>query len=206
MNYWDSIFNEGAVWGYEPAESAIWAANYFSNHDVGSIMIPGVGYGRNTKPFIDRNMRVSGIEISETAINTAVNLANKITIHHGSVLDMPFDNCVFDGIYCYSLLHLFNKHQRKKLLSLCYNQLITGGLMIFIVVSIDSEMYGGGKLLSKNRYRLKNGLNVYFYNKHAIESQFKDFGLIDYTSFNEPIKFMPNQEPLKCFQVICKKS
>ena len=34
---------------------------------VKDILIPGVGYGRNAKVFIDNGINVTGIEISKTA-------------------------------------------------------------------------------------------------------------------------------------------
>lgn len=37
-----------------------------------------------------------------------------IPIHLGSVTDMPFDNRLYDGIFCYALIHLLNKTERKK--------------------------------------------------------------------------------------------
>ena len=44
-------------------------------------------------------------------------------IHHGSVVSMPFDNEQYNGIFCYSLIHLLNKTERRAFLKSCFNQL-----------------------------------------------------------------------------------
>ncbi len=205
MNYWDSIFNDGAIWAFYPAESAILASKYFHQHNISTILIPGVGYGRNCDPFIAKGMELTGIEISQKAIETA--RLNNLTfpIIHGSVLNMPFSSTKYNGIYCYSLLHLFNRSERKTFLQNCYNQLTPKGKMIFVVVSTNTPMFGEGKLLSKNRYGMNNGLNVFYYTPSAIEKEFGVTGLIDYKEIDEPIKHLDNYPPLKCYYIICDK-
>ena len=69
-------------------------------------------------------MAVTGIEISKTAVEMAGKHYGKaMTIHHGSVTYMPFDDCRYDGIFCYALIHLLDSNERKKLIRDCYNQL-----------------------------------------------------------------------------------
>lgn len=57
------------------------------------MLIPGIGYGRNAQIFRDNGMKVTGIEISGTAIEMAKkHYGSDMTIYHGSVTDMPFDD------------------------------------------------------------------------------------------------------------------
>ncbi len=57
------------------------------------MLIPGFGYGRNAQAFTDKGIDVTGIEISETAINLArKHFGNRLKIYHGDVSEMPFDN------------------------------------------------------------------------------------------------------------------
>jgi len=96
--FWESNFLEKqTMWGFEPAESAIAAKDFFLKEKVKDILIPGIGYGRNAKIFLDNEINVTGIEISKTAIDLARS-QNKldIQIHHGSVIDMPFDNKLYN--------------------------------------------------------------------------------------------------------------
>jgi SAM-dependent methyltransferase len=204
--YWESKFkNEGALWKFEPSDSALFAADLFKSAGIKNILIPGFGYGRNAKLFSDSGFDVAGIEISESAIKLARESGLKGIIHHGSVVSMPFDKTIYDGIFCYALIHLLNKPQRRIFLKSCLNQLKPGGLMIFTVISKQSDIFGTGRVLSKNRYRIPNGIAVYFYDQESVEQEFLDFGLIEFRNFDEPVKFMSGQEPVKCLLVICRK-
>lgn len=171
-----------------------------------NILIPGIGYGRNTTPFVDFGITVTGIEISVSAIRLGHERQPSIKVHQGSVLDMPFDDQLHEGLYCYSLLHLFNTLERKKILHLSYNSLLPSGIMYFIVVSTQAEMYGDGNKLSNDYYELNNGLKVFFYNSESIEKEFFDFGLADYWLIDEPIKHIKNASPLRCYMIKCIKS
>lgn len=205
--YWESKFQEiDTMWGYEPADSAIQTCDFFLNNKIKKILIPGVGYGRNAKVFIDKEINVTGIEISESAIRLAKE-KNKIDliIHHGSVNKMPFDNDIYDGIFCYALIHLLNKNERRQFIINCFNQLQINGFMIFVAVSKKANMYGTGRQLSNDRFELMKGLNVYFYDLVSATKEFKDFGLIEIQEIDEPIKHMDNQPPLKLLMIKCQK-
>jgi SAM-dependent methyltransferase len=118
---------------------------------------------------------------------------------------MPFDEELYDGIFCYAMLHLLTKPQRRKFLQSCYDQLKPGGIMVFSVVSREAAMYGKGKLVSKDRFEVMKGVTVYFYDEDSIKKEFSDFGLVSFEDINEPIKHMTGQEPLKLKFVVCKK-
>ena len=204
--FWDATFEkEKITWGFEPADSALIARDLFLQNKFKKVLIPGVGYGRNAMAFLNQGFNITGIEISKRAIELA--RANKLDfpIHLGSVVDMPFDNQTYDGIFCYALVHLLNKPERKNFIKNCYNQIKVGGLMIFMVASKKMEMYAEGRFISKNRYKIKKGLNVYFYDQDSVEKEFLNFGLVEYREFEEPIKHMTGATPISCFLVTCKK-
>ncbi|MGJ1296600.1 class I SAM-dependent methyltransferase [Sphingobacterium spiritivorum] len=127
--FWESAFNDKKeMWGFEPSKSAVLTKDLFVQKDLRNILIPGVGYGRNAQIFKDKGIKVTGIEISETAIRmTEKHYGTDMLIYHGSVTDMPFDKELYDGIFCYALIHLLNEDERKKLIRDCYNQLLKGG-------------------------------------------------------------------------------
>lgn len=206
QEYWESRFsNEGAMWKYEPSDAAIKALSIFKENDIKKILIPGFGYGRNAQLFYHQGFEITGIEISASAIELAHNEGLNCKIIHGSVIDMPFDDDIYEGIFCHALLHLLNQRERHKFLTSCYHQLRVGGYMIFSVVSDISNMYGRGKKISMNRYEITPGLTVFFYNLITVEKEFKNFGLLDFYDMEEPIKHMENQESLKCIYIVCKK-
>lgn len=206
LEYWESRFkNEGAMWKFEPSDSALLTVELFKQNHIQEILIPGVGYGRNAKPFYDEGFDITGIEISQSAINLAKENHLNFPVYQGSVTNMPFDNKYYDGIFCYALIHLLNKFERLRFLNNCVSQLKPGGLMVFTVVSIESDMYGKGKFLSSNRFEIQPGIKVFFYNNSAVEKEFHNFGLTEYRDIDEPVKFVKGYAPLKCKYIVCRK-
>jgi hypothetical protein len=206
INYWETLFSsEGALWKFEPSESAKIAMDLFKSNSISKILIPGVGYGRNAKLFYDNGFILTGIEISQSAIDIAKSNGLNCKFHFGSVTSMPFDNQLYEGIFCYSLLHLLNKQERKTFIESCYNQLNVGGLMFFVVASKDIDIYGSGRYLSKDRYKIPNGLKVYFYDAYSVSKEFSDYGLIECHEIVEPIKYLEGDQAIRLLYVICKK-
>jgi SAM-dependent methyltransferase len=193
------------MWGFEPSDSAILTKEFFLEKKVKDILIPGIGYGRNAKIFKDNGIQVTGIEISQTAIELARQHELDFTIHHGSVTDMPFDNILYDGIFCYGLVYLLNKRERKKFISDCYHQLKPNGYMIFTAVSKKASMYGRGKQLSKDRFETIKGVKIFFYDTDSVKQEFGKFGLIEFMEIDEPHKNGKNKPPEKFLMVKCKK-
>lgn len=207
-DFWDEIFEkEKTNWGFTPSDSAILTKDFFLLKKIKNILIPGIGYGRNAKIFHDNGINVEGIEISKIAIELAKSENGlDLNIHHGSVTDMPFDNKKYDGIFCYALIHLLNKNERKKFIQNCYNQLMPNGYMIFSVASKKASMFGNGRFLSKDRYEMQKGLNVFFYDSESVKDEFKDYGLVEFSEIDEPIKHLENEPPLKLIYVKCRKA
>jgi SAM-dependent methyltransferase len=204
--YWESRFNnEGAMWKFEPSDSAKLAMVLFQSERINKILIPGFGYGRNGKLFIDNGFDVTGIEISSSAINLARAEGLNCTIHHGSVTSMPFDNQLYDGIYCFALVHLLNKKERTLFLKSCYRQLRPGGLIVLTVASKKSELYGSGRYLSPDRYEISKGLKACFYDSESVAKEFSHIGMIECRDIDEPVKFMDGQEPVKLKYVVCRR-
>lgn len=196
--FWETAFGEKQeMWGFEPAKSAVLAKDFFLQKSVKNILIPGIGYGRNAQIFKESGMTVTGIEISKTAIEMArKHYGSDMVIHHGSVTDMPFDDHQYEGIFCYALIHLLAESERKKLICDCYNQLSDGGYMVFTVISKSARTYGQGRFISKDRYEIFEGVNMFFYDRESIKSEFDEAGLFEITEINESQPF---------FLIKCKK-
>jgi len=204
--FWESSFIEKQMmWGFEPSDSALLTKDFFLENNVKDILIPGIGYGRNAKIFCDNGINVTGIEISKTAIDLARQNGLDIRIYHGSVTDMPFDNKLYDGIFCYALIHLLNNRERKKFIKDCYSQLKPNGYMIFTAVSKHAPMFGKGKQLSKDRFETIKGVKIFFYDSDSVKREFGKYGLIASSEIDESTKNMKNKPPLKFIYIKCKK-
>ncbi|MGF9767199.1 class I SAM-dependent methyltransferase [Bacillus albus] len=207
MEFWESSFIEKqTMWGFEPTESAILTKNFFLEKNVKDILVPGIGYGRNAKVFIENGINVTGIEISKTAIDLAKqNGLEDVRMYHGSVNEMPFDNKLYDGIFSHALLHLLNGEERENFIKDCYNQLKPGGYLVFTTVSKKAPMYGKGKQLDKDYYEVMEGVKMFFYDSESVKNDFKKYGLVQVSEIDEPNKIMENKPSINFLMIKCKK-
>lgn len=206
MEFWESSFIEKqTMWGFEPTDSAILTKDFFLEKNLKDILIPGIGYGRNAKVFIDNGINVTGIEISKTAIELARENGMDIPIFHGSVSEMPFDQTLYEGIFSHALLHLLSHHAREKFIQDCYNQLKPGGYMIFTTVSKKAPMFGKGKQLDQDYFETPDGVKMFFYDADSIKQEFGNFGLIEFSEIEEPNKNMKNKPSINFIMVKCQK-
>lgn len=189
--FWETNFIEKQeMWGFEPSKSAVVTNDFFTSKSIKNILIPGIGYGRNAQIFRENGITVTGIEISKTAIEMArKHYGTDMVIYHGSVTDMPFDNCLYDGIFCYALIHLLDSTERKKLIRDCYNQLTDTGIMVFTVISKEADTYGKGRFVSNDRYEIFDGVKMFFYDRKSIHDEFGEAGLFEITEITESFPF-----------------
>lgn len=189
--FWDKTFIKNKeMWGFEPAPSTMLTKDLFVNHQIKNVLIPGIGYGRNARIFMDHGMTVTGIEISQTAIDLAYKyFGDALKIHHGSVSEMPFDDRQYDGIYCYALIHLLEKSEREKLIQDCYNQLSDDGYMVFTTVTKEAEIYGHGTRIDKDRFQVFGGLKLFFYDRETIQEEFGKAELYEIIEVNDVYPF-----------------
>ena len=195
---WEQHFqNKQEMWWLEPAKSALMTRDFFHEKWLQNILIPGIGYGRNAQIFRESSMSVAGIEISETAIEIGKkHYGESITFYNGSVTDMPFDDVVYDGIFCYWLIYLLGEDARRKLIRDCFAELETGGYMVFTVISKMANTYGTGRFLSTDRYEIHPGIEIFFYDRDSIRDEFGEYGLIDLIEVDEKFPF---------FMITCRK-
>lgn len=197
--FWEASFIEKReMWGFEPAESALIARDFFVENSVKNVLIPGIGYGRNAQIFRAAGMNVTGIEISQTAIEMAErHFGNELKIYHGSVTEMPFDERQYDGVFCYALIHLLDENERAKLIKDCYAQLSEKGYMIFVAISKKAHTFGQGKFIGKDRYEVFEGVKMFFYDRDSITKEFGECGLLEISEITENYPF---------FLIKCRKN
>lgn len=204
--FWEKNFVEKqTMWGFKPSESAIIAKDLFITNNIKDILIPGIGYGRNAKIFIDNNINVTGIEISKTAIDLARQNGININIYHGSVEDMPFEDKLYEGIFSYALIHLLNESERGKFISDCYKQLKPGGYMVFTTISKKAPMFGKGKKINESYYETMEGVKIFFYDAESIKKDFQQYGLVEFSEIEEIDSDNENKPPMKFLLIKCKK-
>lgn len=198
--FWEEAFkNKQIMWGEQPTISAIETCKHFKSLGFQKILIPGFGYGRNARPFLDSGFEVTGIEISKTAIELAYQLlGGEIKVFHGSVGDMPFDQETYDGVFCHALIHLLKSDEREQLLTNSKAQLKSGGVMVFTAITKHASTYGVGEKLGKDLFKTKDGVELFFYDEESIKEEFGRFGLVEATIVEE----VPTT---KFWKIVCRK-
>ncbi|MFW9902336.1 MAG: class I SAM-dependent methyltransferase [Candidatus Thorarchaeota archaeon] len=180
MEYWNNRFSEkGKIWGSEPSNTALYALKLFKKYDIKKVLIPGAGYGRHTKFFSTHNYDVAGIEISEKGISMAKKLDSKSNLILGSVLDMPFDNEIYDAVFCYNLLHLLLEKQRISFIEKCYNQLRNAGFVFFSVFSEIEDSFGKGTKIEENTFESKPYRPTHYFTEQDLLRHFHSFLVIE---------------------------
>jgi SAM-dependent methyltransferase len=185
--YWEQRFREeGKIWGESPSKSAYDALKIFLAHDVKTVLVPGSGYGRNTKLFSLSGLAVTGIEISKTAYDMARQFDPRSKFYNGTVLDMSFDTVKYDAIYCFNVLHLFCQDERELFLRKCMDKLNKRGLAYFTVFSDKEPTIGQGKETEKNTFESKPGRPVHYFTEDDLRNHFRDFEIIETGIIQDP--------------------
>ncbi len=186
-NFWEARFQkEGLVWGENPSKTAFHALELFRKNGVKKVLVPGSGYGRNTRLFSSAGLDVTGYEIAGTVLEMAKKFDPKTRTYQGSVLDMSQDNDKYDAVYCFNVLHLFYENERKLLLRECGRKLRDGGYLYFVVFSEEERGYGNGTEIEKNTFEVRVGRPTHFFNESDIREHFKDFDVFETGIVEDP--------------------
>jgi SAM-dependent methyltransferase len=178
--YWNTRYLEGEkIWGDRPSKSAEIALKYFETRKINKILVPGAGYGRNTKIFSTNHYSVTGIEISSFALRIAREFDDKTLFIKKNILDMEYSNVLYDAIYCFNTLHLFLEKERQKFLKNCYNLINRKGYLFFVVFSDLENSYGKGKKIEENTFESKPGRPTHYFTEIDLIDHFKKFKIIN---------------------------
>jgi 2-polyprenyl-3-methyl-5-hydroxy-6-metoxy-1,4-benzoquinol methylase len=187
QEYWDGRYaSEGKIWGESPSQSAHEALKLFLANHIQSVLVPGSGYGRNTKLFSADGLNVTGIEISETAYKIAIQFDPRSKFYRGTVLDMSFDHRPYDAIYCFNVLHLFRLPERELFLRQCLARLKPMGLAYFTVFSNKESTFGQGNETEPNTFESRPNRPVHYFTGDDLDRHFQDFKIIKIGTITDP--------------------
>lgn len=95
------------------------------------------------------------------------------------------------------MIYLLDKSERLKLIQDCYHQLADNSLMVFTAITKDAQTYGQGKQISKDRFEMYGGVQIFFYDKETIDEEFGMAGLFEVSEVSENFPF---------YLIKCRKS
>jgi SAM-dependent methyltransferase len=185
--YWDKRYGaEGRIWGESPSLTAKHAIELFQRNNVRKVLVPGSGYGRNTRLFSASGFKVTGVEISLEACKLALAFDTATRVFNVSVLEMSLLKDKFDGLYCFNVLHLFREEDRKLFIRQCVTRMKKNGLMFFIVFSEKEASYGKGSEVEKNTFESKPGRPVHYFDDSDLKKHFKDMEIVETGIMEDP--------------------
>jgi SAM-dependent methyltransferase len=186
-DYWDKRFRaEGKIWGETPSRTAVYALELFHKNNVKKVLVPGSGYGRNTKLFSSAGLDVTGIDISPLACSIAEEFDPASRFYNASALDMSFDNEAYNAIYCFNVLHLFREEDRYAFIKQCTEKVSANGLLFFTVFSEKEPSYGSGKRVETDTFESKPDRPVHYFTKDDLAKHFKSLKLIETGVIEDP--------------------
>jgi cyclopropane fatty-acyl-phospholipid synthase-like methyltransferase len=178
--YWDKRYlAEGKIWGEKPSLTAVYALELFQKQGVEKLLVPGSGYGRNTRLFTASGMQVIGVEISFEACRLAMGYDPETRVFNSSALDMSLIRGKYDGIYSFNVLHLFLGADRRTFIRQCVKKLKQNGLMFFTVFSEKEQTFGKGDEVEKNTFESKPGRPVHYFSEGDLRYHFRDFEITE---------------------------
>lgn len=179
VEYWDTQFGEnGCIWGEEPSIATNIALSIFKENKVNSILIPGVGYGRNSKLFTSGGFDVTGVEISSTACCLAQKYDPSLNLLNGSIFDVQLPKEEYDAVFCFDVLHLFLKEEREKFITKCGSIVKPDGFLFFTVLSDNDDYFGNGIEVEAATFEVKPEKLIHFFSKSDLEDSFDQFNKI----------------------------
>ena len=96
-----------------PLEFYIHRLSAVEFHGLERVLDAGCGFGQWALGLSELNTTVHGIDINESRVKTADEIAcrlnrKNIFITQASIDSLPYSNCVFDGVFCFSSIYFTN--------------------------------------------------------------------------------------------------
>jgi SAM-dependent methyltransferase len=176
--YWDGRFaGESLIWGTAPSTTAEAALALFRARGAARLLVPGAGYGRNTRLFAAAGFQVDGIEISPEAVALARAHDPRTAFTCACVLDAPLASAAYDAVYCFNVLHLFRRPERALFVERCHRALRRGGLAYFAVFADTEKSFGQGRQVEENTFESKPGRPVHYFTDRDLRDHFALFAV-----------------------------
>ena len=188
-DYWNGRFAaEGYIWGEAASPTTAAASAWFHRYKVGTVLVPGAGYGRNAKA-LSPVFTVDALELSSAAVHSGRVWAPQVRFLEGSVLDLPASLGCYDAIYAYDVLHLFTALDRERMIRGLIDHLKPGGLLYCTVFSDQDAACGTGEEVERGSYTYKPGKFAHFYREGELQQEWSGLTVLEAGSLDEVLHY-----------------
>jgi 2-polyprenyl-3-methyl-5-hydroxy-6-metoxy-1,4-benzoquinol methylase len=187
-DYWNTQFSKyNHIWGETHSKSADIALAQFRRHQINQILVPGSGYGRNSKLFSTSGFDVTGIEISEEACALAQEYDPATKLYNGSFLENNVVQGPYQGIYCFNVLQLFHKPDRIRFVRKSAQLLSPNGLMFFTGISDQDASFGQGEEVEENTFAVQPDKILHYFTLDDLKIHFEEFKILEVGDLEDQI-------------------
>ncbi|MGC8579871.1 MAG: class I SAM-dependent methyltransferase [bacterium] len=183
---WNKDYKElGLIWGEKPGELAKVAVQYLQKNDSvkenDNLLDIGCGYGRDTFYLSDNlKCKILGIDVSEQAIEIAINIARKTKRTNITFRCLNFTSLKqgkFDVIFASNVYQILGLNERKAFRSMIKKTLKPHGFFFLSTLSTkDPEHYGKGVRIAHEENSFKDEKYIHFCTGEELT---KDFGFLN---------------------------
>jgi SAM-dependent methyltransferase len=125
-NFWNKIYESGnPAWGKSPATVL---SKFLEHFNGDSVLDLGCGEGRNSLFLASVGYKVTGIDISETAISIAKKKKSTANFLCASLIEDTWPDNTYDIIIDFGLFHFIPYEYRQSYIKNIYNHLNTNGI------------------------------------------------------------------------------
>ena len=180
------------MYGDEPSEAAVAAADVFEAADVVTVLELGAGQGRDTLYLAGRGLHVHALDYAPEGIGAiegkagAAGLADRVTVEiHDVRQRLPVADAGFDASYSHMLLCMaLTTTELERLVTELRRVVRPGGLVVYTARTTDDAHYGTGIARGDDMYE-HGGFVVHFFDRALVDRLASGFTPADVTEFTE---------------------
>jgi SAM-dependent methyltransferase len=180
------------MYGDDPSEAAVAAADAFSSAGVDSVLELGAGQGRDTLYLAGRGFHVHALDYVPEGVRAieakaaAAGLADRVSVGLHDVRErLPLADDVVDASYSHMLLCMaLTTPELERLVADVRRVVRPGGLVVYTARTTDDPHYGAGVAHGDDMYE-HGGFVVHFFDRALIDRLASGFALLEVTEFTE---------------------
>jgi SAM-dependent methyltransferase len=193
QQHWSATFAANPdMYGLEPSEAAVAAADAFAAAGVTTVLELGAGQGRDTLFLARRGLHVHALDYAPEGLEAiqahaeAMGLADRVTVEHHDVRQrLPVVDAGADASYSHMLLCMaLTTPEIERLVADLRRVVRPGGLVVYTARTTDDAHYGAGVAHGDDMYE-HGGFVVHFFDRALIERLSAGFELVDVAEFTE---------------------
>ena len=192
-NQWVTTFAAHRdMYGTDPSEAAVAAAELFAENGVGDLVELGAGQGRDTLYFAKGGLQVRALDYAPDALDairekaSSAGLADRVTVRQHDVREpLPLSDDEAGACYSHMLFCMALTTPELEQLSSEVGRVVRpGGLVVYTARTTDDAHYGTGISRGDGMYE-HGGFIVHFFDHALIDRLAAGFELLDVAEFTE---------------------